>query len=619
MCGIAGMVSWGTEKVNERLLVRMADAMKHRGPDAGGTWTDATHSVGLAHRRLAVLDLSDWGNQPMTSPDGTVVLVYNGEIYNHLELRKELEATGHAFASHCDTEVLLHAYMEWGEDCLDRLCGMFAFAVWDGGKRRLFAARDRFGEKPFYYTVVGGNVLLFASEAKAIFAAGMVRPTAHLPAVYRFLVHGLTDCDEYTLFKGIKQLPAAHALTVDMEKGTIHTYCYWRLEPREEVKRYDYSTCVDVFREMFNRSVKLRLQADVPVGTSLSGGLDSSAIACTIRATGQSAVQKAFSARFEDPDFDEGKYIEAVAQETGIEAVHVYPDPQRMIEEMYDLLWHHEEPVQSSSIYAQWCVMRLAKKNGVTVLLDGQGGDEVLAGYHFFIGNRLADLATRGRIPSLIREGKMLLSHSSVGLRSIAASTVPRSIRFRIREKMNSNLAGTALKEADRLPPPPAAHPGLHDGLRSRMYQTLTCDMLPSLLHYADRNSMAFSREVRLPFLDHELVEFLFSVPAECLMGNGTTKRILRDATAEILPEIVRRRTDKLGFAPPEERWLRGPLKGWMQHIIETSRCVEAGWLDGKAVESLFAGFLERGGYARRVAVWRILSIETWARRFDLP
>ena len=405
MCGIAGIVGFGSP-ISPYLLAGMNKMLVHRGPDDGGEWLDASGRVGLANRRLAILDLSPAGHQPMHSLNGDHSIAYNGEIYNYLELRDELASLGHQFKTKTDTEIILGAYDQWGEDCVQRFNGMFAFAIWDARRSHLFAARDRFGEKPFYYHR-SPERLIFASEIKALLLDKSIRRQVDEEALARYLLLAEVDTDERTFFAGIRQLAPAHTMTADLT-GKIVMRRYWDLDLAATRKNTDRAEIVSEFDALFTDAVRLRLRSDVPVGSSLSGGLDSSSIACTIdrllRHEG-TGLQKTFSARYRSSAVDEGKFIDAVTAKTNIEAHHVWIQAEDLAEELDAFVYHQDQPVAHTSQFAQWKVMSLARANGVTVLLDGQGADEVLGGYPSpTFGYRYAELLRSGDVPTFFRE-----------------------------------------------------------------------------------------------------------------------------------------------------------------------------------------------------------------------
>ncbi len=613
MCGILGYVADGALVSAERWLVAR-DSLTHRGPDDAGAWEERDGAIRLASRRLAILDLSPAGHQPMVDDEAGLAIVHNGEIYNYLELRDDLEARGHRFHSHSDTEVILAAYQEWGKDCLSRLNGMFAFAIWDSKSETLFAARDRFGEKPFYYVSCPG-AFVFASEMKALLAAGVARPTPNHRAIYRYLAFREVDQGAETLFDGILALPPAHALTYSRRTEETEIWRYWDLDPDARVTLESDAEYAGRFLELLSDSVRLRLRSDVPVGSSLSGGLDSSSLVCLVAREQAGGVRMTFSARFDDPRLDEGKYIALAIEKAGADDRMVTPNPALLPQEIERVTWHQEEPFFSTSIYAQWCVMRLAKEAGVTVLLDGQGGDETLAGYHTYFGPFLRGELRHRRWLSFARTLRAFLREQGPRALPVALfGLVPPRLRHPVRRLVRPLAIPSAYRRAWGTREG-ASQPRFCAALNQAQYETLTRTMLPALLRYADRNAAAFSREVRLPFLDHRLVEFLFAIPPEQRLRGTTTKFVLREGLRGVLPEEIRTRRDKLGLEPPEAAWMRGELRGWIDTLVRSPQFAGRPWIDAAAATRTWEEFL-RGRDAWHPLIWRWVSLEIWARVF---
>ena len=597
----------------------MAAELDHRGPDGSGSY--AGDGVALAHRRLSIIDLSDAGLQPFASEDGRLQLLHNGEIYNYRELRAELETKGHRFRSATDTEVILRAYEEWGERCVERFNGMWAFAVWDEHRRRLFCSRDRVGVKPFYFRLERGR-LAFASELKAFRADSETRLQANPGAVLDYLEQGWLDHTDETFFRGIAKLPPAHSLVFDESGLRLHRY--WRLEPREPPAG-DPALKV---RELFLDAVRLRLRSDVPVGTCLSGGIDSSAIACTVdhllRTEAENARpvgkrQRTFTAFFEDRGFDERPYAEAVVDRTSAEAHWISFTDDDLVEALPAIVEAQDEPFGSTSVVAQWYVMREAKRAGLKVMLDGQGADEVLAGYHGYFGPFFADLLLHGRLVELRRElaSYRALHGASVGAAAAALARPFAPARVRRLARARLTGAGSLIHSELRGLRRAAEHDGAtyHDRFHRQLHLILTRRGLPELLHYEDRNSMAHSLEARVPFLDYRLVELLFSLDARELIERGRTKAVLRRAVGDLLPPVVRDRVDKLGFVTPEARWLRGALGELAADVFASRSFAERGFVDARAawrrLERHRLGDLDAG-----FELWRALNLELWARTF---
>ena len=597
----------------------MAAELDHRGPDGKGLFAAA--GVALGFRRLAIIDLTDAGNQPFASEDGSLQLVHNGEIYNSVELRRELEAKGHRFRSATDTEVILAAYEEWGERCVERFNGMWAFALWDARRDRLFCSRDRFGVKPFYHRHEGGR-FAFASELKAFRANPEARLAPNPRAVRDYLDQGYIEHTDDTFFAGIHKLPAAHTLTFD--RGGLKLRRYWSLEERDPPP----GDPAEAVRELMLDSVRLRLRSDVPVGTCLSGGLDSSAIAVAVdhllRTEAENARpvgdrQKTFTAFFEDQGFDERPFAEAVVLKTGADPHWVSFSDADLVANLPAIVEAQDEPFGSTSIAAQWYVMRAAKAAGVTVMLDGQGGDEVLAGYHGYFGFRFADLLVARRLGDLRAEVRAYRTLHGAGAGAIASALLrpfaPESLKSAARQRLKwgGGLSHPDLRRLDRTPR--ADGSPFPDRLRRQLQLILTERGLPELLRYEDRNSMAHSLEARVPFLDYRLVELLFSLPGEELIHSGRTKVVLRRAFGDLLPPTVRDRVDKLGFVTPEGRFLRGALGDLAADVFASRSFAERGFVNSARARDRLArhraGELEAG-----FELWRALNAELWAQTF---
>ena len=575
------------------------EAMAHRGPDGQGHWhrrSSAPPWVSLGHRRLAIIDLSDMAAQPMSSNDGVAVLTYNGEIYNYRELMAELRTLGYEFQSQSDTEVLLHAYRHWGEDCLSRLNGMFAFAVWNEAKRELFAARDRFGEKPFHYVFSPSKHLFaFASEMKALFAGGFGTPELNDPALKRFAENAVLDGSDDTIYRGVRRLRASRALRVTWKNGRLELreWTYWQSGDCSDKLPQGHQNAVNTFRELFEDSVRLRLRSDVPVGTSLSGGLDSSAVICTIKHVGIAVGQRAFSARMTDPRLDEGRHIRRVLSHTGIPGHSVVPTHQKLERYFPQICFHMEEPFPATSMFAQFLVMKLAKEHGVTVLLDGQGADELLGGYSNYFHLRYGDMLRGCNFLALYRELRAYASlregSRAMTAKGIAAAILPPFLHDRWR----SSRSGSSFKQwwnAEwSLPCHDSVASGEFQPYFSRFRATLEHDSqsgpLQALLRFGDRNSMAWSRELRQPFLDHRLAEFLSTLSDDWKISSGMTKVILRQAMKGVVPSEILNRTDKLGYQAPLGQWLSQELRVWTEERLEYAEKVLEGRAAGHLVD----------------------------------
>jgi asparagine synthase (glutamine-hydrolysing) len=615
MCGICGVVALGRPAEAETALA-LAGALAHRGPDAAGAFLDEA-GVALAFRRLAILDLSAAGNQPFASEDGQLQLIHNGEIYNYVELRRELESHGRRFRTGTDTEVLLAAYEEWGDRCVERFNGMWAFAIWDGRRRRLFCSRDRFGVKPFYYRWDDGR-FVFASEVRAFTADERVAPAPNLSALREYIDQAYLDHTDETFLDGVRRLPPAHSLVLDDDGLRLSRY--WSLEP-QDTPDGDHA---EAFRELFLDSVRLQLRSDVAVGTALSGGLDSSAIAASVghflrterdAATAVGSRQRTFTAYFESAGFDERLYARAVVEQTDADAHWITFDADDLVSHLPAIVRAQGEPFGSTSIAAGWYVMRTAREAGITVMLDGQGGDELLGGYRAHLGFWLADLLSSGRVAELRREfGALRERHSLAALvtataRPFAPEAVTRLVRGRARGA--SALLHRDLRGA-------RSDAGANGSLfpdRFRRYRELllTRRGMPELLRYEDRNSMAHSIEARVPFLDHRLAEFAFALPGDELIRGGRTKDVLRRALADLLPSSVRKRTDKLGFVTPERAWFRGALGEFAADVFASQSFRARGFVNDRAALRRLERH-RRGEIDAGMELWRAVNVELWAR-----
>jgi asparagine synthase (glutamine-hydrolysing) len=577
MCGIAGII--GSRAVSENAVRAMADIQAHRGPDDSGLWRAPDGRAVLGHRRLSIIDISEGGHQPMEL--NGCVITYNGEIYNYLEIRNRLKSEGVSFRSDSDTEVLLAAYIHWGESFLAELNGMFAFAIYDPKRRVLFCARDRFGEKPFLFHAASDR-FAFASEYKALFSLDGIKMSHDSLRLLSFLQHptrGLDDGME-TVFDDIQQLPPAHSLTLDLDQLTFQAHRYWDVSPNPDFANLSQSDAEHSFRELLTNSISLRMRSDVSLGSCLSGGLDSSSIVCIARTLlGDDAPYDTFTGRFPGTEADESPWAKKVTEWSRTRSHTVDPDGDLFIDEIGPFMWHNELPVASTSQYAQWCVFRLAKEQNTTVLLDGQGGDELLGGYEQYFSNYLQSRREDTNPSELEAEKQEIRNrypHALLSPAQVRRSSLPWSVR-----RLTAHLTGKgsdfsfglkpdAARKMLRTIQSPVSDPTGFHPLTAALYEEALHTNLPVLLRYGDRNSMAHSREVRLPFCDHRIAEFTLSLGAQTLMGNIETKRLLRGALAGILPDEIRTRWSKQGFLPPQAVWLEGRLGRITGEIIES-------------------------------------------------
>lgn len=579
MCGIAGIIASDIANVSEAHLQLMTDSLSHRGPDGQGKWISADGRVGLGHRRLAIHDLTPAGEQPMHYL-GKYSIVYNGAIYNYIELKDTLFQKGYRFQSQTDTEVILAAYDCWKEACVEHFDGMFAFAIVDTHTQSLFAARDRFGEKPFYY-VKDKHLFAFASEMKALWAIGIDKRTDD-KMLLNYLTQGIVqnpDNKSQTFFEDIFSLPPGHYFTLDIATLQLDLHRYWQLN-KDHLRKTDYPTAVNQMQELFSQSVNKRLRSDVAVGSSLSGGLNSSAIVATMQQQG--ATVSSFSAIFPGFENDASNLVQSVTDYLSnkdstrppIQTHFTQPSALGLIKDFETLCFHQEEPFPFSNIYAQFKVFELAKEHGVKVLLDGQGADEILSGHPQYIPWHLQQLWRKAKFGTVWREQKKLLQnnllpHFQLG-NCLAAYLPAHTVVHREQRAYTQTMHHPDMHPDFLHSLNDRAWEGLHKPLITKLndilhYHTSTMG-LEELLRFADRNSMAHGTELRLPFLSHELVEFIFSLPAQFKINDGWTKWLLRKMMDQQLPADIVWRKDKLGYAPAQQQWMQHErLQEYMQ------------------------------------------------------
>jgi asparagine synthase (glutamine-hydrolysing) len=629
MCGLYACIAFAPERAR-------IDLVAHRGPDGSG-WREfdsAAGPVALGHRRLAIIDMSDAGLQPMADASGRYHLVFNGEIYNYVELREALRAEGHAFTTETDSEVLLAAYRAWGEGCLDRFHGMWAFLIWDARDRKLFAARDRFGIKPLY-VVANAHGVAFASEIKQLLGLPGLSGRMNLARVRDFLASGVSDHTDETLFDGVRQIRPGSCVTIDASRRWNGAFepKRWYAIPAHGTLKLAEAEAAERFRVLLTESVRLHLRSDVPVGACLSGGLDSSSIVCLmsgmLAAGGTGARVDTISACYAEKAVDEKRFMEAVVERTGATPHYVFPRPEDVLQRASDLTWHQDEPFGSTSIFAQWCVFEEARRAGVKVMLDGQGADEQLAGYHWTYAWHLLTLIRQGRVLTVARTIAERVGAHQVGvaeqLMRFAAVALPSPIAEPLRARRSGTGHGwlrserlRALGTAPTLELASAIN-GLPEvvDLASLCVALTFSANLQMLLHWEDRNSMAHSIEARVPFLDHRLVEFALALGNDHKTVGADTKRVLRRAMKDVLPPPVLARRDKLGFATPESAWFTGQLKGALRDGVEATLRRFPGLLNEEATRTMSGEMLE-GRRPIDFALWRIVNMGIWGERFGV-
>jgi asparagine synthase (glutamine-hydrolysing) len=585
MCGFVAKISAAGHPIDTGLLERMADSIRHRGPDGGGRFVEG--GVGFAFRRLAIFDLAPTGDQPMTSADGRYVIVFNGAIYNFIELRAELEALGHTFRSSGDTEVLLTAWRQWGPECLARLNGMWAFLIYDRRERRVFGARDRFGIKPLFWHRTRTSVL-FSSEIKCIRDAGIAEISLDWQTIADHLLEERLDAGERTLYRGVQRVPAGCWFEVE-PSGNIKWARYWSLPDAVAATSMPRDP-VAAWAELFDDAVRLRMRSDVPIGVLLSGGLDSSSIMCSMaRQLGPRGARQPglFALCYMDPEFDETPYIEATLAQTGGTLERLETGAESLWGSLTDHLWHQDEPVHSFSSVVVHQLMKLARERGIKVVLNGQGADELLAGYRSYFMDYWLELVRAGRLGTARREiAAFAHAHGQP-----VAGLLPRTLATVLRQFLHSLPGHASISRRRRRPPPErdawvsaevrrhwipsgqGAARSLGEALRTSLEQA----HLPLYLRTEDRNSMAHGVELRLPFLDYRLVSLAFRLGSEWKIRGEYTKVLLREAMAGRIPDIVRTRVQKFGFPTAADQWFRGALREPLRDLLASRVVRESG------------------------------------------
>lgn len=582
MCGILGGVWFASAAVPLDRVDEAIKTLRFRGPDDNGreVYSFDSAKVVLGHTRLSIIDLSSAGHQPMTLPDCSVSIVFNGEIYNYRELRAELQTHGFVFTSDSDTEVLLAAWKKWGKDCLPRLIGMFAFVVFDHAAGTLTCVRDAFGIKPFYYAVEDGN-FLFASELTAVKALKSNKVTLDWQRAYDYLVHGDYDSNSSTFFEGVGQLLPGHLFSVDLKTGSLSEPQRWWVPSVTERLDLNFADASELVREQFLQNIRLHLRSDVAIGAALSGGIDSSAVVCAMRHVEPNLPINTFSYIARGSEVSEEVWVDRVNEHVGAVPHKVVVSADELARDLDSMILAQGEPFGSTSIYAQYRVFQLAKEQGVTVTLDGQGADEMLAGYSGYPGQRLRSLIEKGKLGeawSFLDEwSKWPGRNKMAGAKRCVAEMTQGSLYQALRSLNGMNalpawIKGEPLVERGIIQRFPHQRSDLNGSGRRVMAElalSLTRRGLPALLRHGDRNSMRFSVESRVPFLTLDMVNLLLSLPESYLISpKGETKSVFRAAMRGIVPDDVLDRRDKIGFATPEQVWLASmveTIRGWLR------------------------------------------------------
>jgi asparagine synthase (glutamine-hydrolysing) len=608
MCGISGIFNFNGQSVDPVQLNKMNHLIHHRGPDGEGTFIDK--NIGIGSNRLAIIDLREIANQPMFDSTGRYVIVYNGEIFNYIELRDELLNKGYEFYTKSDTEVILNLYKEYGEECLNKMNGMWVFAIWDKENKTLFCSRDRYGIKPFYY-YRDNDKIIFGSEIKQILSCD-VSKSVNEDIIYDYLVFNFTDHNEETFFKNIFKLPAGYKITI---RGKEFKLSRWYDLPEKVLNSESIKSIYGEFYNLLYDSVRIRLRSDVEVGSCLSGGLDSSTIVCLmhdiLKDEGKTEIQKTYTAAYDDKEIDERRYVEEVIKQTNSDKNYLFPDSKTLMEDFDKLIWHQDEPFIGTTVFAQWSVFKKIHETRLKVVLDGQGSDEILLGYFsffpFFLKRKLLNPI------SFINEYIKGILTSQLGIVKFTENLFYFNLPF-IRYKhvkiesgrlLNNNFISSKDRKHVFYQVTGAKN------LKANRLSNLWNISLPSLLRYEDKNSMAFSVEARLPFLDHRLVELIFSIPYDLLIRDGWTKYILRQSIKDKIPEDIRMRKGKLAFSVPQKRWFKEMKRSMMDVFNENCRSHQYVNRE-KAIQAL-----KTGKYPDKL-LFRVFALEKWMRVFGL-
>ncbi len=592
MCGIAIAIGLNGKPIERPAVERMAKSLLHRGPDDGGIYVDG--SVGMGFRRLAILDLSDAGHQPMVSEDGQYVLVFNGEIFNYIELRAELKHLGHQFRSSGDSEVLLAAYRQWGHDCLSKLNGMWAFVIYDRQQHRIFGSRDRFGVKPLYYSR-SESVIQFASEIKALRASGYLKDALNWRTTAKFLLEGSLDSQVETFYEDVQQIPPGSGFEVTLD-GTWHQWLFWSLDT---LSLGESANPAEMFAELFEDSVRIRMRSDVPVGVCLSGGLDSTAIICAAarqrNGLAETQAQSLQAFCYIAKEFDESKYISETLAQTGAQLRQLETSPAELWSDLRKVLWFQDEPVHTMTAVVGYQLMRLAASQGIRVVLNGQGADETIGGYSSYFQDHWVSLIRQGRVREAWEAVRAYTAAHGGGTRERMTDAATRCLSWemyrveqyrrwakarrqrRLRQNPWFSMDLTRHFINEELPPSSGT-------LSNSLKQSVVSAPLPLYLRIEDRNSMAHSVEARLPFLDYRLVSFVTGLSDEWKVRGPWNKYVLREAMRGRIPECVRSRVDKMGFPTASRKWFAHDLYEPLRDILGSRAARERGIYNSSAL-----------------------------------
>ncbi len=620
MCGIVGIFDRKFTQVAPETLRGMLHSIQHRGPDDEGVY--GAPGIGLGSCRLSILDLSPAGHQPMIDEETGNCIAYNGEVYNYKELKGSLGLTG--FKSQTDTEVILKAYTKYGPDCVHYLNGIFAFFIWDPRNKRLFCARDRLGVKPFFYAV-RQDVFYFGSEIKALFTCGIPQKPNY-KIIHDYLAYGVYDHSEETFFQGIKQLPPGYTLTVEPDRFELAKY--WdigpQLEASDESDRFDSDRCKaaqEEFMTILTDSIRLQLRSDVPIAIHVSGGLDSTLMLATInKINGGQGALKAFSYYYGEERYDEKPFVEELVKNLGWEVEYHQLSPKEVPELAQEAMWHQEQPYPGIITLAKHKLIKASQGFGAKVILEGQGGDEIGAGYQYYLGPYILDLIQAGRPELALREVDAFAQQNSMTPdRSFAMVANGLAAYY----KMGFSADGTSFVKTHCLASdflgeyghePTFPNP-FRSNLLNMQYRDILHTKLPRILRSCDRASMAYGRELRVPFLDHRLVEFTFALPGALKIKDGVQRFFVRQALRSFFPGRLAD-IPKRALVDPQREWLKGSLGEWVQEIFSSRSFKERGIFNQKQVQKEYLQYRSMSTNMNSFFLWQWLSVELWFRTF---
>ncbi|GAB3526202.1 asparagine synthase (glutamine-hydrolyzing) [Pontibacter brevis] len=628
MCGIGGAINYKRSGIALETLQEISKTIAHRGPNDFGFYLSAggakvltrnvhegfDFNVALLHRRLSILDLTERGWQPMQTADRRYTISFNGEIYNYIELREILLQSGYHFRTETDTEVILYAFQEWGVDCLARFNGMFAFAIHDAATNTLLLARDPFGIKPLYY-VQNEQFFLFCSEIKGLLAEPKVKRKINPGRLNEYLKFGWVNQSTETIYSEIKEIPAAHyTIITAADYKTVETKPYWTVNPVER-RDLSFGDAVEQVREILHNNIRIHLRSDVEVGYTLSGGIDSSSVICVAKDLLPQTKKQAFSYLPNYEEKSEKKWIDIVNHQVHAQPFYTQPSEATFISEIENIIRLQDEPFGSTSIYAQYKVFELIGKNNIKVVLDGQGADEIFAGYPIYFTERAMSILRKEGFVKYLAFIRRIDPALNISIAKEILKTLykylPKHFQKEVRKRYASHT--TRLMNKDLFEHEEALFDGsgFEDNyLKASLYKGLSHTDLPSMLRYQDRNAMAFSVEGRVPFLTKDLVEFVYSLPEEYILANeGYTKKLLREAMKDFLPSEIYHRKDKIGFETPEKKWIKSS-SAWTFDVLHSAGTVHGVNLDmlKKEFTDIFAN---KKPYT--TAHWRYLNYVRWA------